>query len=176
MFRIALGPVTICIAIRIIGLIYYIYYNIGWHFWTPEIVQRLEQLRKSVGSFGIRCGIGWVLGGLAGTISSWAVPEKTAKNTQKRWFLGIKTTNCRPGHFYTFYSWQILEIFVINSSDPNLNVFLFLKMLIRCWDTRVQSYSSSASEIKSIYCLAWPHLHFLFVADGWNFCDIFLKP
>ena len=49
----------------------------------PEIVQRLDQLSKSVGSFGIRCGRGWVLGGLAGTISSWAVPEKTTKNQKK---------------------------------------------------------------------------------------------
>ena len=23
---------------------------------------------------------------------------------------------------------------------------------------------------------AWSHLYFLFMADGWNFCDIFLKP
>ena len=45
----------------------------------PEIVQRLYKLSKSVGSFGIRCGLRWVLGGLVGTISSWAVPEKTAK-------------------------------------------------------------------------------------------------
>ena len=50
----------------------------------PEIVQRLDKLRKSVGSFGIRCGLGWVLGGLVGTISSWVVPEKTAKNTRKK--------------------------------------------------------------------------------------------
>ena len=52
-----------------------------------------------------RCGLGWVLGGLAGIISSWAVPEKTAKNTRKKVILSIKTTNCRPGHFFTFYSW-----------------------------------------------------------------------
>ena len=59
----------------------------------PEIVQRLDQLSKSVGSFSSRCGLGWVLGGLAGTISSWAVPEKTAKNTRKKGdILGIKTT------------------------------------------------------------------------------------
>ena len=44
----------------------------------------LDQLSKSVGSFGIRCGLEWVSCGLAGTISSWAVPEKTAKNTRKK--------------------------------------------------------------------------------------------
>ena len=49
----------------------------------PEIVQRLDQLSKLVGSFATRCGLGWVLGGLAGTISSWAVPEKTAKTPEK---------------------------------------------------------------------------------------------
>ena len=50
----------------------------------PEIVEHLDQLSKSVGSFGIRCGLGWVLGGLTGTISSWAVPEKTAKKTPEK--------------------------------------------------------------------------------------------
>ena len=49
-----------------------------------EIVQRLDQLSKSVGSFGIRCGLGWVLGGLASTISSWVVPEKTQKKKEIR--------------------------------------------------------------------------------------------
>ena len=113
-FCIVLGPVTISIAIKTIGLLY-LFYNTWVTFWTPEIVQRLDKLSKSVGSFGIRCGQGWVLGGLTGTISSWAVPEKTARNTRKMWFWGIKTTNCRPGHFHTFYSWQIFEIFVIHS-------------------------------------------------------------
>ena len=96
-------------------------------FWTPEIVQRLDRLSKSVGSFGIRCDLGWVLGGFAGTISSWAVPEKTVKNTRKRWFLGIKTTNCRPCHFFTFYSWQMVEIFVVYrySYDPKLNTLFY---------------------------------------------------
>ena len=50
----------------------------------PEIVQRLDKLSESVGYFGIRCGLEWVLGGLAGTISSWAVPEKTAKTNGKK--------------------------------------------------------------------------------------------
>ena len=45
----------------------------------PEIVQRLDKLSKSVGSFAIRCSLEWVLGGLTGTIRSWAVPEKTGK-------------------------------------------------------------------------------------------------
>ena len=39
-------------------------------FWTPEIVPRLNKLSKWIGSFCIRCGLGWVLGGYAGTISS----------------------------------------------------------------------------------------------------------
>ena len=48
-------------------------------------------------------------------------------------------------------------------------------MIIRCWDTRVQSYPTSTSKIKSINCSAWPFLYFLFTADGWNFCDTFLS-
>ena len=117
-------------------------------FWTPEIVQRLHQVSKSVGSFAARCGLRWVLGGLTGTISSGAVPEKTAKNTRKRWFLFIKTTNCRPDHFYTFCSWRMFEFFVIHSYDPKLkSLFSFFKMLIRCWDTRVQNYPTYASKI-----------------------------
>ena len=204
----------------------------------PDILQRLGKLSKSGGSFCIRCGLGWVLGGLAGTFSSWAVPEENAKNFRKNVIFGytIKTTNCRPGHFYTFYSWQLFEIFVLHSQDPKLktlffyfskcwlffeiqgfkvtpllhvqskvpivrpgNVYtfyswqmfdifllysedpklktlLFFKMLIRCWDTRVQNYPTSASKIKSTNCLAWPHLYFLFMADGWNFCGLFLRP
>ena len=56
-------------------------------FWTPKILWRLDQLSKSVGSFGIRCGLRWVLGGLAGTISSWTVPEKPQKTPEKGDFL-----------------------------------------------------------------------------------------
>ena len=41
---------------------------------------RLGKLRKSVGSFLIRCGLGWALGGLRMTIISWAYSEKTLKN------------------------------------------------------------------------------------------------
>ena len=81
-FCIALVPVTICVAIRLPD--FYIYFIIHGDILTPEIVQRLDKLSKSVDSFGIRCGLGWVLGGLAGTISLWAVPDKTAKNTRKR--------------------------------------------------------------------------------------------
>ena len=87
---------------------YYLLHSGG----PTEIVQRLDQVSKSVGSFAIMRGLEWVLGDLTGTISSWAVPQK---NTRKRWFLGIKTRNCRPGHFYTLYSWQIFEIFLIHS-------------------------------------------------------------
>ena len=50
----------------------------------PEIVLCLEKLSKSVGSFDIRCGLGWVLGGLAGTVSSLTVPEKIAKKQSKK--------------------------------------------------------------------------------------------
>ena len=49
-------------------------------------------------------------------------------------------------------------------------------MIIRCWDTRAQSYPTSASKIKSINCSAWPFQYFLFTANGWNFCDTFLIP
>ena len=41
---------------------------------------RLGKLRKSVGSFCIRCGLGWTADGLCVTISSWTVYEKTLKN------------------------------------------------------------------------------------------------
>ena len=41
-------------------------------------------MSKSVDSFRIRCGLGWVLGGSAGTISSRAVPEKTEKKHFKK--------------------------------------------------------------------------------------------
>ena len=147
-------------------------------FWTPEIVQHLDQLSKLVGSFSIRCGLGWVLGGLMGTISSSAVPGKTTKNTRKMCFLVIKTTNCSPVHFYTFYSWQMFDIFMLYSWESKLKtlLFLFFKMLISCRDTRVHSYSTSARTMKSTNCSAWPHLYFLLMADGWNFCDIFLRP
>ena len=56
----------------------------------PEIIQRPDQLSKSVGSFGIRCGLWWVLGGLTGTISSWAFPEKTAKKTPEKLIFGYQ--------------------------------------------------------------------------------------
>ena len=49
-------------------------------------------------------------------------------------------------------------------------------MLIRCRDTRVQNYPTTASKMKCINCSAWPFLYFLFTADGWNFCDTFLSP
>ena len=49
-------------------------------------------------------------------------------------------------------------------------------MIIRCWDTKVQSYLTSASKIRSINCSAWPFLYFMFTADGWNFCDTVLSP
>ena len=54
------------------------------------IVQRLGKLSKSVSSFCIRCGLGWVLHGLAGTISSWAAPEKTATNTREKVIFGYQ--------------------------------------------------------------------------------------
>ena len=47
--------------------------------------------------------------------------------------------------------------------------------MISCWDTMVQSYRTSASKIKSFNCLAWPHLYFLFMTDGWNACGKFLR-
>ena len=54
--------------------------------------------------------------------------------------------------------------------------FFIFKMIINCWDTRIQSYPTSASKIKSIKSSAWPYLYFLFTADGWNFGDTFLSP
>ena len=52
---------------------------------------RLGKLSKSVGSFCIRCGLGWVLGGLRMPISSLAVSDKTLKNMI---FLSRKYCNC----------------------------------------------------------------------------------
>ena len=49
-------------------------------------------------------------------------------------------------------------------------------MDIRCWDTRVQSYPTSASKIESANCSDWPLLYFLFMAGGWNFYGTFRRP
>ena len=71
----------------------------------------------------------------------------------------------------------MVEIFVIHSLSPwTKNTFLFFKMFIRCWDTRVQNYPTTANKMKSINCSARPFLYFLFTADIWNFCDTFLSP
>ena len=47
---------------------------------TGKCDLRLGKLSKSVGSFCVRWGLGWALGGLRMTISSWVVSEKTLKN------------------------------------------------------------------------------------------------
>ena len=54
-----------------------------------------------------------------------------------------------PGRIYTFCLWQRVEIFVIYSYDPKIKTlfFSFFNILIRCWDTRVRSYSTSARKI-----------------------------
>ena len=89
----------------------------------------------------------------------------------------IKTTNFSLRHFYTFYSWKMFERIFIHSLDHKLKIlFLFFKMLIRCRDTRVPIYPTSARKIKSTNCSTWQHLYFLLMADGWNFYDIFLRP
>ena len=128
-------------------------------FWTPEIVQHLDQLSKSVGSFGIRCGLGWVLDGLAGTISPWAVPEKTAENTQKKvifWFQNHK-----------LLAWWALLYFLLMADVWNAFFFLFLKMLIRCWYTRVQSYPSSASSTHLFdQCFCFKHISLFYAPIG----------
>ena len=113
-FCTALRPVTICIVIGTIGLLY-LFYNTGWHFECLKSCSAQENWGNLFGSFCITCELVWVLRGLAGTISLWAVPDKTAKTPEKMWFVGIKTTNCRTGQFYTFSSWQMFEIFVIHS-------------------------------------------------------------
>ena len=41
---------------------------------------RVGKLRKSVGYFCIRYGLGWALGGLRMNVSSWEVSEKTLKD------------------------------------------------------------------------------------------------
>ena len=95
-------------------------------FWTPEIVQRLDQLSKSVGSFGIRCGLGWVLGGSAGTISSWAVPEKTTKKTPEKcdfWLsklpiIGLATS-------ILSVHGRSLKFLMIHSQDPKLKALFY---------------------------------------------------
>ena len=72
--------------------------------------------------------------------------------------IAIRTT----GLLYLFYNtvWHFerlksfsLVIFVIRSQDPKLKkkkLFSFFKMLIRCWDTRVQIYPTSAR--KNLWC------------------------
>ena len=136
-------------------------------FWTPEIVPRLDQLRKSVGSFGIVYSLGWVLGGLTGTISSWADPEKTTgKKHPKKVIFGYQDHqfSARPLLYFLFME------------EPKLKALLIFKMMICCWDTRVQSYPTSASKVKSTNCSACPLLYFLFMADRWNLCGTFLRP
>ena len=137
-FCLALGPVTIYIAIQTIGLLY-LFYNTGWHFKPPEIVQRLDKLRKSVGSFVIRCDLRCILGCLEGTKSSWAVPEKTVKKTlEKWWFMGVKTALAWPLQYFLLMAgvWSFCDTFLRPKSK--IFFFLFFQMLIRCWYTRVQ--------------------------------------
>ena len=59
-----------------------------------------RKLSKTVGSFCIRYGLGWVLRDLVGIISSWAVPEKTVKNTRKKVIFGYQN--------HKFSSWPLL--------------------------------------------------------------------
>ena len=49
--------------------------------WNRSTPRQIEQIGWFL--FCIRCGLGWVLGGLTDTISPLAVPDKTAKNTRK---------------------------------------------------------------------------------------------
>ena len=54
-----------------------------------------------------------------------------------------KVSNHRPGLLYTFCLRQMIEIFVLELKA----LFLFFKILIRYWDSGVQSYLTSACKI-----------------------------
>ena len=62
-FCIAPAQVTICLPNGTFGLLYNIYFQYRVTLWTPEIVQRVDILSKSVSYFCGRCILGWVLGG-----------------------------------------------------------------------------------------------------------------
>ena len=129
-------------------------------FWTPEIVPRLSKLSKSVDSFCIRCGLGWVLGGYAGTINSWAFPEKTTK---------IHQLSSRPLLYFLFMEdvWNFYDTFL---TTYTYFFFLIFKMVIRFWDIRVQIYPTSAHTIKTTNCRPG-HLYTLCL---WQMVEIFM--
>ena len=85
------------------------------------------------------------------------------KKHRKKVMFGHQDTNCRPGHFYTFCSRKMFEIFMIHSWERKLKTLLFFKILIRCWDSRVQNYPTSARKIKKYQLSAWSLLYFLFI-------------
>ena len=94
-------------------------------FWTPEIMQLVGKLSKSVGSSYIRCGREWILDSYVSTTHGRLLgkPQKTLKN---RWFFCIKTTSCRHDDFYVFYSWLIFEIFCDTFlTSKNQNTFSY---------------------------------------------------
>ena len=146
-------------------------------FWTPKIVPRLGKLRKSVGSFCIRCSLGLVLGSQAGTISSWAVPEKTAKKLirqrQSFWHQNHQLP-AWPLQYFLFMAdvWDFCDTFL----DPKVKaLFLFFKssFVAEIQGSKITPLLHVKSKVP--ICSPWPLLYFLFMADGWNFCGIFLR-
>ena len=103
---------------------------------------------------------------------SWENHKKTPENGEFWVFTPIVGPATSKLYVYgrcLKFLWYILK-------NLNQKHFFISKMMIRCWDTRIQSYPTSASKIKNTKCSAWLLLYFLFTADGWNFCGIFLSP
>ena len=73
---------------------------------------------------------------------SWFVAELQGFKVTPLLHVKLKVPIVRPGHFHTFCWRQMIEIFVVYPKRPKTKntFFLFFKILIRCWDTRVQSY------------------------------------
>ena len=70
--------------------------------------------------------------------------------------------------------WNFSDTILISSSKNTF--FYFPKWWFVAEIQGLKVNPASASKIKSTNCLAWPHLYFLFTADGWNFCGTFLGP
>ena len=96
---------------------------------------RLNKLRKSVGSFCMRCGLGWVLGGLRMPISSWVVSEKTLKSM---FFGGENTAHCTTSLVFMIDRSNVSCRFSSQLS-PSVT-FSFWKTFTHCRDIVVQSY------------------------------------
>ena len=108
---------------------------------------RLGKLRISISSFCIRYGLGWVLGGYVDTISSWAVPEKTANNVRIKQFCTSRPPTVGLATSILLFMadfWNFCDTFLRPYAKRS---FLFFQILSRCWDSRVQIYPTPAHKI-----------------------------